>query len=123
MISEKQEVEKLFTELCKQPVHQFPKAREKLEAPLRHGVYIILKDAVVLHVGRTYRRREGLHKRLKDHLYGSSTFTRDYLKGNGAVLRNGCAYQYLVVEDARLRALLEAYTTGILCPKHIGLGE
>jgi len=28
-----------------------------------------------------------------------------------------------VVEDARLRALLEAYAIGTLCPKHIGLGD
>ena len=33
------------------------------------------------------------------------------------------SYHSLVVKDARLRALLEAYAIGSLCPEHIGLGE
>jgi hypothetical protein len=38
-------------------------------------------------------------------------------------LRNGYKYQYLVVQNARLRALLEAYATAHLCPIHLGLGN
>jgi hypothetical protein len=87
-------------------------------------VYIIRKEETVLHVGRTLRGRDGIHQRLKNHLHGSSSFTNEYLKGNGAILReDACTYQYLELEDPRKRALLEALAVGTLCPKHIGLGE
>ena len=102
---------------------QFPQERQQLEAPSEPAVYVIRKEETVLHVGRTLRGRDGLHQRLKNHLHGSSSFTDKYLKGNGAALRKGYTYQFLVVEDARLRALVEAYAIGRLCPKHIGLGE
>ena len=123
MTSERQKVKELFTELCKQPMRQFPQEREQLEAPSEPGVYIICKGKIVLHVGRTLRGKYGLYQRLKNHLHGLSSFTDKYLKGNGAALRKGHAYQFLVVKNARLRALVEAYAIGTLCPKHIGLGE
>lgn len=123
MTRERQKIEKLFAELCKEPMCQFPQKREQLIAPSERGAYVIRKGDIVLHVGRTPRGKNGLHQRLKNHLYGSSSFTKKYLKGNGAVLRDGHTYQFLVVEDTRLRALLEAYATGMLCPQHIGLGE
>jgi len=122
MTSERQKVEELFTALCKQPMQQFPQARKKLEATSKPGVYVIRKGDSVLHVGRNLRGKEGLRQRLKNHLSGDSSFTRDYLKGIGATLRKGHTHQSLVVENPRLRALLEAYATGTLCPKHIGLG-
>jgi hypothetical protein len=122
MTSERQKVKELFKALCKQPMLQFPQDHKKLEATLKPGVYVIRKGDIVLHVGRTLRGKKGLCQRLRDHLYGASSFTNDYLKGNGAVLRKGHTHQSLVVEDARLRALLEAYATGTLYPKHIGLG-
>jgi hypothetical protein len=119
---ERQEVKNLFTDLCKQPMLPFPQYRKKLEAPLKPGVYIIRKGGIVLHVGRTLRGKKGLYHRLTDHLYGNSSFTQHYLHGKGAMLRKGHTHQSLVVEPPRLRTLLEAYATGILCPKHIGLG-
>lgn len=122
MAPEKQKVKKLFKALCKQPMWQFPQARRKLEAPLKPGVYIIRKGRVVLHVGRTVRGRGGLQQRLKNHLHGNSSFTNEYLNGKGDKLRKGHTFQLLVVKNRRLRALLEAYATGKLCPKHIGLG-
>ena len=115
MACERQKVEELFMELCKQPMLQFPQEREQLEAPSEPAAYVIRKGKIVLHVGRTLRGKDGLYQRLKNHLYGSSSFTEKYLKGNGAALRKGHTYQFLVVEDARLRALLEAYATGTLC--------
>lgn len=124
MISQSQKVQLLFAELCKQPLQQFPRSREQLEAPLEPGVYVIHKGKKVLHVGRTHRAKGGIYKRLKDHLYGSSSFTDKYLKGNGATLRKkGYTYQFVIVKDAKTRAFLEAYAIGMLCPEHIGLGE
>ncbi len=87
-------------------------------------MYIIRKGETVLHVGRTLRGQDGLHQRLKNHLHGSSSFTREYLKGKGATLReSGYVYQFLELEDSRKRALLEAYAIGTLCPEHLGLGQ
>lgn len=122
--SETQKIKALFTKLRKQPERQFPREREQLEAPLEPGVYVIRnKKKIVLHVGRTLNGKNGLYQRLKNHLHGSSSFTNKYLKGNGAKLRKGCTYQSLVVKNPRQRALLESYAVGMLCPKHIGLGE
>ena len=124
MNSECQEVKTLFDELYAQPKRSFPQNRQPLDAPAKHGVYIIYRKETVLHVGRTLRGRDGIHQRLKNHLHGSSSFTNEYLKGKRATLRgDGYTYQYLELEDPRKRALLEAYAVGALCPEHIGLGE
>ncbi len=123
-MAEKLQVQERFKGLCKQELVPFPECNKRLAAPAEPGVYVIRKRKTVLHVGRTLRGKGGLHKRLKDHLYGRSSFTKRYLKGNKATLRkNGYTYQYLVVKASRLRALLEAYAVGILCPRHIGLGN
>jgi hypothetical protein len=71
-------------------------------------------------VGRTGGRR-GLHQRLCDHMRNASSLSRYHLRGNGSALREGYTFRYLVVRDARLRALLEAYATGCLCPDYLGL--
>ena len=84
---------------------------------------MIRKGKTVLHVGRTLRGEGGLRQRLNNHLHGRSSFTKKFYKGRGRNLRSGHTYQFLVVEDARRRALLEAYAIGRLCPKHLGLGE
>lgn len=124
MNKECQEVKMLFDKLCVQPKRTFPLFRQPLDAPSKPGVYIIHKEETVLHVGRTLRGRNGIYQRLKNHLHGSSSFTKKYLKGKGATLREkGYTYQYRVLEDPRKRALLEAYAVGTLCPKHVGLGE
>lgn len=124
MNNECEEIEALFEELTEQPRRSFPQNRQPIDAPSKPGVYIIRKGEIVLHVGRTLRGRNGLRQRLKNHLHGSSSFTNKYLKGKGSVLReDGYTYQYLVLEDPRKRALLEAYAVGTLCPEHIGLGE
>ncbi len=124
MNRESQEIQELFQELCSQPKLAFPQSRQSINAPTDGGVYIIRKDARVLHVGRTQRGANGLNQRLKNHLHGTSSFTIEYLKGDGDILRQqGYTYQYLVVRDTRKRALLEAYTQGMLCPEHLGTGE
>ena len=123
MNKESQEVKMLFNKLCKQLKRSFPQSHQRLDVSLKQGVYIIRKKETVLHVGRTLRGRNGIYQRLKNHLHGSSSFTNEYLKGKGTTLRgDGYTYQYLVLEDPRKRALLEAYAVGTLCPEHIGLG-
>lgn len=124
MSQEYRAVKELFSKLLEQPKTSFPQPRNILDAPKAQGVYIIRKNHSVLHVGRTYRGKDGIKQRLKNHLQASSSFANDYLNGNGAILREkGYTYQHFVVNDPRKRALLEAYAIGMLCPKHVGIGE
>lgn len=116
------EIQRLFERLCHQPRQPFPARGRSLNAPRDQGVYVIRKGRVVFHVGRTIRARQGLLQRLRNHLQGRSSFTRLYFNRDGARLRNGFTYQTLVVRDTRLRALLESYAMGRLCPRHIGTG-
>jgi hypothetical protein len=122
--SEQAAVRALFEELVMAKLVAFPQAREQLEAPKERGVYIIYgPDGRVLHVGRTPRASRGIHQRLYDHLQARSSFTIEHLKRDGASLRKGYKFRCLVVPDNRLRALLEFYATGYLCPVHLGLGH
>lgn len=121
---ESREIEELFKKLCNQPIYPFPSQHQKLDAPPKHGVYVIRRGEIVLHVGRTLRGKNGLYQRLSNHLHGASSFTIKFLNGDGSILRNGkFTHQYLELENPRKRALLEAYAIGMLCPTHIGLGE
>lgn len=117
-------IKKRYHELIKQSKNHFPEHNKTLDAPTEHGVYIIRKGNTVLHVGRTLRGKDGLKQRLQNHLEKKgSSFTIKYLKMNGAILRKRTyTYQCLVVKNNRERALLESYTIGVQCPKHIGLG-
>jgi len=124
MIAENLRVQEQFKKLCATKAVPFPQHGEQLTTSAKPGVYVIYKREAVLHVGRTLRAKGGLHQRLEDHLYGRSSFTKKYLKGKGATLRKkGYKYRYLEVNAPRLRALLEAYAIGVLCPRHLGLGE
>lgn len=124
MNSESQHIQDLLARLLAQPRRPFPLQRQPLEAPSAPGVYVIRQGNIVLHVGRTLRGDGGLRRRLMSHLHGMSSFTRQYLNGHGASLREtGYSYQYLELADPRTRALLEAHAIGTLCPKHLGLGE
>lgn len=122
-MNESQEIELLFQSLLQQPKRPFPAKRQSIQAPLNHGVYIIYCREDVLHVGRTIRGKNGLQQRLKNHLRGISSFTRNFLLGEGNKLRDGDhTFKYLEVEDPRKRALLESLAIGKLCPRHIGIG-
>lgn len=102
----------------------FPAARQRLNCPTCQGVYLIIDPAGrVVHVGRTTRARAGLSQRLKAHLAGRSSFVIKYLKNRRSRLRRGYSYAFIEVPHPRLRALVEAYATGVLCPRHIGTGE
>jgi hypothetical protein len=130
MKTENRHIEELLNDLIRRPSYEFPKdgPMKDVGVSAKQGVYIIYspkdspKDSIV-HVGRTQRGRGGLQQRLDNHLYGQSSFADEYLKGQGKKLRRGYKFRYLVVKNARRRALLEALAIGKLCPKHFGLGE
>ena len=118
------EVRMLYDDLLHSRRPKFPMPREPLDAPQGKGVYVIYSPkGKVVHVGRTPKARGGLAQRLKDHMSGASSFTLRYLKKQGWKLRGRYSFRCLVVRNARLRAYLEAYATGCLCPAHIGLSK
>lgn len=119
--SEQAEVIRLFNLLKRADLHAFP-ASGRPVAPASHGVYAIYSTGEdVLHVGRTVRGRKGLRQRLGNHLTGTSSFRNQFLRPAAIDLRAGYGYRYILVEDPRLRALLEAFAIGSMCPAHIGL--
>lgn len=121
---EQRSVRASLTKLITAQMHSFPDAGQSLNAPDRKGVYVIYDPkGRVVHVGRTPKGKRGLFQRLNNHLHGASSFTIHYLKGRGAKLRRGFKYRYLVVTNARKRALLESLASGTLCPAHLGLNE
>ncbi len=120
-----EKVEELFKKLKSAKDQIFPKKGETLEVPTEQGVYIIYgSKGKVLHVGRTLSGKNGIKQRLENHMSsGQSSFTRNYLDGGkGEWLRGRCKFRYIVVRDDRIRAYLEAYAIGSLCPEHIGVG-
>jgi hypothetical protein len=124
MSSELKKIERLFAVLMKRPLIVFPAAGEKLEATTKQGVYVIYSPTNhPVHVGRTVRGKWGIAQRLKNHLQAQSSFTVQYLKGDGPRLRGRYRFQYIEVPGARQRALLEAYAIAHLLPRHLGLGR
>jgi hypothetical protein len=125
---EQKEVEGLFIELMHAQQESFPEAgkRKALAAPDKRGVYVIYdRSGRVVHVGGTPRGKSGLAQRLENHLHSASTFTKNYspLNGDGSRLRDGYTFRCLPVSNDRLRAFLEAYAIGHLCPAHIGVHQ
>lgn len=117
-------VRTLYSRLLAAEPIAFPLAGEGLEAPSAHGVYVIRSPrGTVLHVGRTVRGRHGLRQRLNNHLHGASSFAKQHFQGKGSKLRGTHTFAFVKISNARMRALLEAYAVGNLCPRHLGLGE
>ena len=89
---------------------------------MQQGVYVMYDPkGNVVHVGSTPSGFQGIWQRLRNHLHRASSFTKVHLKDNGAVLRTGYGFRCLVVLDHRMRALLEHYAIGHLCPAHLGI--
>jgi hypothetical protein len=110
-----------FDQLLRSPLTPFPKSGERLAVPDLHGVYTIYTpNGRVAHVGRTTRGKNGLRQRLNNHLHGASSFVEHEFGGKGSKLRRGYKFRFVLIEDNRLRALLEAYSIGQLCPDHLG---
>lgn len=122
--SERNHIDSLLRKLDSQPLQVFPVPRGKLEAPSTQGVYLIRSAAgEVLHVGRTVSGKDGLAQRLRNHLYGKSSFVRCYLNGDAGKLRKGLTFQCIEVTGDRERALLEHWAVAWYCPAHLGLGR
>jgi hypothetical protein len=122
-MTEHRKINRLVTVLLRQRRHKFPARKLSVTAPTSQGVYII-RDAAgtVVHVGRTMRGSSGLRRRLKNHLYGQSSFVKKQLDGRGSLLRGGYTFQWLDVPVARTRVLVECGATARLCPAHLGDG-
>lgn len=122
-MSECEEIEFLYKKLEKSEMFAFPETG-KVQVSKKQGVYIVYhSDESVLHVGRTPRGKNGLNQRLYNHITGSSSFSRKYLKPHKISLRKKCTFRFIEVEDVRKRAFLESLTVGRLCPAHIGTSE
>jgi excinuclease UvrABC nuclease subunit len=122
-MKEHEKLHRLYQKLKSSTAHPFP-----TEGPVRctekHGVYVIYSPRnKVLHVGKTSSAKEGLDQRLQNHPTNKSSFSKQYLKKQGHVLRKNYKFKYVLVSSPRQRSLLEAYVTGLLCPAHIGTGE
>lgn len=125
---EQKDVEELFNKLMNAQQENFPETSERkaLAAPECRGVYVIYdRSGRVVHVGGTPRGKRGIAQRLQNHLNSASSFTKNYppLEGDGSKLRDGFTFRCLPVPNDRLRAFLEAYAIGHLCPAHIGLHQ
>lgn len=124
MANEAGKIEKLFSKLCNAELRTFPPFRGRLDAPAEQGVYIIYSPrGKVVHVGTTPRAKGGIAQRLRNHIYGLSSFTYVFLNGDGSQLREAYQFRCLAVPNPRHRALLEAYAIGHLCPAHLGVGS
>lgn len=109
-MTEPLQIRKLMARLNKSKIQSFPSQGQPISAPTAHGVYLIRDVAGrIVHVGRTVRGRAGLAQRLRNHLRGQSSFVIVFLKGDGDRLRRGFTYQYLVVPDARERAVTDRH--------------
>lgn len=122
-MNESKKIFELHKALLKSDLVCFPIVG-KVNISDKQGVYIIYGlQNEVLHVGTTKRGENGLNQRLYDHLAKKSSFRNNYLKPKRISLRNGYKFRYIIEEDGRKRALLEALTTGLLCPVYIRTGE
>lgn len=124
MKREAKNVRAYFARLRRARPHDFPKAGRRVLCPPRHRVYLILDPSGrVAHVGRTTRARAGLLQRLRSRLAGRSSFVILFVKRRPSRLRKGYSYAWVEIPNPRTRALVKAYATGILCPRHIGTSE
>lgn len=123
-MSEPEKISILFTKLVGTTIDTFP-LKGKPQASNKKGVYIIYnQDNIPLHVGTTPRGNNGINQRLYNHLTGSSSFSKNYLKKHGINLRVNYTFKFIEIDnDARTRRLLEHYTIGKICPKHLGTSE
>ena len=123
MNNEPAEIKELFEKLICGDLHRFPKTG-RVNVTNNHGVYIIYSPhGKVLHVGNTPSGKNGLNQRLYNHITRTGIFFKKYLEPRKIDMRGSYKFKYIEVKSNRKRALLEAYTAGMLCPVHFGTGE
>ena len=126
MTREQERIRTLFDQLMSAPLKGFPNrySRYKLEAPSEHGVYVIYGPRMkVLYVGRTYRG-QAYGRGFQDRGAGGGLQRRLITQRQKIVgSKAGCKFRCLVVKKPRERTLLEHYTIGFLCPKHVGAAD
>lgn len=84
MKGEPKAIKAKFDQLLRSPKIRFPSAGDRLSVTNLHGVYIVYSPkGRVAHVGRTVRGKNGIRRRLNNHLYGASSFVTKALKGKG----------------------------------------
>ena len=116
-MTEPEVVRDLFEQLVLAPLHPISEPW-----PEAHGVYVIVgPEGEPVYVGRSVRHQHGLFARWNRHNKGRSSFMRILYNRDRSKL-DGHQARWLLVEDNRLRCLLEYLAIGILCPKHVGLG-
>lgn len=123
-MSEPENILMLFNKLIGSKNTPFP-FKGKPQVSNKKGVYIVYNNnQTPLHVGTTPRGKNGINQRLYNHLTGSSSFSKNFLKKHGINLRINHSFKYIEIDnDARTRSLLEHYTIGKICPKHLGTSE
>jgi hypothetical protein len=118
-----EKIMQLKNKLIDSKFYKFP-LMGKIEASNKQGVYIVYdNNKNPLHVGKTNGGKNGLNQRLLNHVRNQSSFFKLYMQINSVSLRDWGEFQFIEIEDARERSLLEALTAGLLCSKHIGTGE
>ena len=124
MKKEAKHIESLFKLLISQDKYPFPEPDKEINIPKKHGVYVIYNsEDRVVYVGRTQLGKNGLKNRFKNHLYGMSSFTKNYLNDDGNKLRKGYKFKYILLKNGRERALVESLAIGTLCPEYVGIGK
>jgi len=109
----------LYDKIIVSELLKFPRTG-KICSSSKLGVYIIYQGShKVLYVGNTPRGKNGLNQRLYNHITGSSSFSKNYLKHHNIDLRKVGKYRHIEVVDPKERAYLEALTIGNLCPDYI----
>jgi len=121
-MKEQEKILVLHKKLVASKSHKFP-CKGKIEVSIKQGVYIVYNNKKTpLHVGKTNDGKNGLDQRLLNHVRNQSSFSKLYMQINNVSLRDWGEFQFIEIEDARERSLLEALTAGLLCPLHIGTG-
>jgi hypothetical protein len=123
MKGEPKAVKAKLAQLLRSPMVPFPPAGERLDVPDLHGVYIIYDPKGQGSPCRPDGSRETRAlPEAQQPPQGASSFVVTALDGKGSVLRDGYKYRRISIENSRLRAFLEAFAIGHLCPDHIGDG-
>lgn len=117
MHREQKQIKRLFAKLKIEPRRKFPLFRQKLDAPEAPGVYVIYDQyGKIEHVGES----TSIAGRLRGHMSNASSYVNKSLEGDGTRLRGIFWFRCLPVGNRRRRMLLQAFTIGHLCPRHIG---